>query len=319
MIDVVCTVCRQDDTRLAHVVDRWRVVRCRRCGHRYVSPRPSMDDIQRLYDEDYFQNPAFQTTDHDAYFGYMDYLRDRDHIQARLSQVLGRIEAHRPPGRLLDLGCGLGFFVEVAALAGWDAHGVELNKHAVDWVNQHVSDKVRHGTVDTLEYPDASFDCVTMFDVIEHLDDPRLELGEVWRILRPGGMFVVATPDSGALFSRVLGARWLELRRAPEHLHFFDRATLSGLMRTCGFAPFDHHSMGKITTLRVVFADLKFYAPRVFGAIERVLEARGWLDRVVDLNPRTKMCVYARKDGNPAPVDALPQDLVRSKLRRALR
>ena len=180
------------------------------------------------------------------------------------------------------------------------------------------SNNVVHGTVDSLEYPDASFDCVTMFDVIEHLDDPRLEVGEVWRILRPGGLFVVATPDAGSRFARLLGARWLELKRAPEHLHFFSGATLSLLMRTCGFRPLDHHSMGKITTLRVVFADLKFYAPKAFGALERLLDARGWSDRVVDLNPGTKMCVYASKDGSPAPVDATLDRLERPKLRRAL-
>ena len=129
----------------------------------------------------------------------------------------------------------------------------------------------------------------------------------------------MATPDAGSRFARLLGARWLELRRAPEHLHFFSGSTLSLLMRTCGFTPLDRHSMGKITTLRVVFADLKFYAPRAFGAVERLLDARGWSDRVVDLNPGTKMCVYARKDGTPAAVGAPLDQLERPKLRRALR
>src|SRR2546429_470334 len=89
----------------------------RREGRR-VSPRPSMEDVVAIYGETYFENPAFRTIDHDAYFGYMDYLRDRRNIQLRLRQVLARVERHEWRGRLLDIGCGLGLFVEVAAMAG---------------------------------------------------------------------------------------------------------------------------------------------------------------------------------------------------------
>jgi SAM-dependent methyltransferase len=318
---VCCTVCRGDDPVLAHVVDGHRVVRCRRCGHLYVSPRPPIDAIHKIYGEHYFQNPAFASTDHDAYFGYMDYLRDRDRIVLRLGEVLARIERHEWRGRLLDVGCGPGFFVETAVANGWDAWGVELNKHAVEWANEHVTDRVLHGTVEVLDFPDAAFDCVTMFDVIEHLPDPRSDLLDVWRVLRPGGLLVVVTPDAGALVSRLLGARWLEMKRAPEHLHFFSVDTLARLLRLGGFSPFEWHSIGKITTLRCVLADLKFYSPALFGSFERWLERRGWDDAVVDVDPRTKMCLYARKTGAPLPFDAPapePGDVTRIRRRASL-
>jgi 2-polyprenyl-3-methyl-5-hydroxy-6-metoxy-1,4-benzoquinol methylase len=295
VLDAVCTICRSGDAAPRFTVDGWHIVRCRSCGHQYVSPRPSMDDVHQIYDESYFQNPAFATTDHDAYFGYMDYLRDRENIQKRLADVLHRVERHQPRGRLLDVGCGLGFFVEVAMMGGWDAWGIDLNKHAVEWANEHVSEHVHYGTVDHLTEPDGSFDCVTMFDVIEHLDDPAGEIREISRVLRPGGLLVVVTPDAGSLMAKVLRSRWLEMKRAPEHLHFFDKGGLRRLLDDVGLDAFESHSIGKITTLRTVLADLKFYSPRVFGGIERVLERRGLADRVVDLDPRTKMCVYARK------------------------
>jgi 2-polyprenyl-3-methyl-5-hydroxy-6-metoxy-1,4-benzoquinol methylase len=303
LVDTQCTICRAPSTAstLAHVVDGYRIVRCGGCRHLYVSPRPSTDVIREIYGEEYFENPAFENTDHDAYFGYMDYLRDRERIQIRLSEVLARIKRHEWHGRLLDVGCGLGFFVEVAQSEGWDAWGVELNKHAVDWANEHVTDRVLYGTVDTLDFPDASFDCVTMFDVIEHLDDPRNDLQDVWRVLRPGGLLVLVTPDAGALVSRALGAHWLEMKRAPEHLHFFSVDSLARLLQLSGFTAFEWHSIGKITTLRTVLADLKFYSPELFGSIEDWFERRGWNDKVVDVDPRTKMCLYARKTGPVLP------------------
>src|SRR4029077_11825285 len=100
------------------------------CGHLYVSPRPEMEDVVEIYGEDYFENPAFRDIDHEAYFGYMDYLRDRGNIQLRLAQVLRHIERHEWKGSLLDIGCGMGMFVEVAGANGWDAWGIDLNQHA---------------------------------------------------------------------------------------------------------------------------------------------------------------------------------------------
>lgn len=303
LVEASCTICRRHDSALAYVVDGYRIVRCHWCDHLYVSPRPAIAEIQEIYGESYFENPAFENTDHDSYFGYMDYLKDREHIQIRLSEVLSRIKRHEWQGRLLDVGCGLGFFVEVAQQNGWDAWGAELNKHAVDWANEHVSDHVQYGTVDSLDFADGSFDCVTMFDVIEHLDDPRKELLDVWRVLRPGGLLVLVTPDAGALMSKLLGSHWLEMKRAPEHLHFFTVPGLTRLLSLSGFTAFEWHSIGKITTIRTMLADLKFYSPKLFGTVENMLESRGWNDRVVDVDPRTKMCLYARKTGLPAPFE----------------
>lgn len=299
-----CTICRNTVNRPAYVVDGSQIVRCACCSHLYVSPRPSMDDVVAIYGEDYFENPAFTTTDHEAYFGYMDYLRDRENIQRRLAQVLQRIERHEWRGRLLDIGCGLGLFVEVAQLGGWDAWGVDLNEHAVKWGQEHVSERVRVGSAADIGAEAGAFDCVTMFDVIEHLGDPRADLAEVWESLRPGGLLVLVTPDAGALVSRALGSNWLEMKRAPEHLHFFTLRGLSQMLDLAGFTGFEWHSIGKITTMRTVMADLRFYSTTLFGRAERVLDRLGVADRVVDIDPRTKFCLYARKTHAPMALEA---------------
>ncbi|HEX9890138.1 MAG TPA: class I SAM-dependent methyltransferase [Nitriliruptorales bacterium] len=296
MIHAPCAVCGGDEPTPAFDVGRWHVVACGACGHRYVDPRPDGEVLRtEVYHEHYFANPAFHATDGDAYHGYMDYRRDRPHIEARLREVLDHVEAKRAPGRLLDVGCGFGFFVALAQRSGWDAWGAELNHHAVAWGREHVTDRVVEATVDDLPFEDASMDLVTLFDVIEHLPDPAHDLVEVARVLRPGGHLVVATPDAGSLAARVLGARWLEVQRAPEHLHFFDVPGLSRLLANAGFAAIEWHTMGKITSVRTVLADLKFSAPRLFHALERGLDRLGAADRVVDVDPRTKFCVYARK------------------------
>lgn len=302
-VDADCTICRSDGREPAYLVDGHHVVRCTRCRHLYVSPRPPMDEVVAIYGPDYFENPAFKDTDHDAYFGYMDYLQDRDNIQAKLRQVLGRIERHHPKGRLLDIGCGPGLFVDVAQRDGWDAWGVDLNESAVQWAQANVSAQVQLGTASDLGAASASFDCVTMFDVIEHLADPRAELQEVWRVVKPGGILVVVTPNAGALVSRALGSHWLEMKRAPEHLQFFSVPGLAQLLALCGFRSIEWHSIGKVTTVRNILADLRFYSDGFFRGVERALDRVGLADRVFDVDPRTKVCLYARKSGPPAPLE----------------
>jgi 2-polyprenyl-3-methyl-5-hydroxy-6-metoxy-1,4-benzoquinol methylase len=262
-----------------------------------------MEEVVQIYGDGYFSNPAFRETDHTAYFGYMDYLEDRENIQRRLRQILARVEREIPPGRCLDIGCGPGLFVEVAGERGWEGSGIDPNEDAVKWAKENVSDQVRLGTAETLEWPDEYFDCVTMFDVIEHMADPRVEMADVWRVLRPGGLLVVATPDAGALITRVLGAHWLEMKRVPEHLQFFSVESLARMLSVSGFTPFEWHSMGKITSWRIILADLRFYSKPVFAAIESLLDRLHLADTVVDADPRSKFCLYARKSGPPSSLE----------------
>jgi SAM-dependent methyltransferase len=158
-----------------------------------------------------------------------------------------------------------------------------------------VSPHVGVGALGDLHVPDASFDCVTLLDIIEHVADPRVELGSVRRALRPGGMLVIVTPDAGSIVSRALGSHWLEMKRAPEHLHFFSRRGLSQMLASEGFTTLESHSIGKITTLRTLLSDLKFYSRPIFNGLERALDRVGLADRVVDIDPHTKVCTYSRK------------------------
>lgn len=262
-----------------------------------------MEDVVAIYGADYFTNPAFAEGDHGSYFGYADYVKERPNIQLRAAQLLAVIEAQHPIGRLLDIGCGIGLFVEVAAQRGWDAWGLDINEHAVAWAQDNLSEQVQAGTLADLDAEDGSFDCITMFDVIEHVADPRVELQAAWRALRPGGMLVVLTPDAGAIASRALGSHWLEMKRAPEHLQFFSVEGLATLLRHSGFTPLGWHSAGKIASMRNFLADLRFYSARFFDAVERVFERVRVADVVLDIDPRTKLCMYARKDLEPQAID----------------
>jgi SAM-dependent methyltransferase len=304
LIDVPCTICRMASHEVAFTVNGHQILRCRRCRHLYVSPRPPMEEVEQIYGEHYFENPAMATTDDDRYYGYLDYIEDRPNIEMKMGEVLDHIEAGGCHGRLLDVGCGPGFFVDLAQRRGWQAEGIELNKYAVACAEGLGIAGVRAGVLSDVDRPDGFYDCVTLFDVIEHVADPRSEIEQVSRMLRPGGVIVIITPNADGKFSRLLGPRWLEMKRAPEHLHFFTVDSMVRLLSLGGFSSREWHTIGKTTTLRNFLTDMKFYGQRFWGGIEHALERLGWAEATLGIDPRTKMCVYARKTGPAVAVAA---------------
>jgi SAM-dependent methyltransferase len=151
-------------------------------------------------------------------------------------RILRELEADTPPGRLLDVGCATGDFLAAAQERSWAAQGVELSGHAAAVARRRGVD-VRVGTLRNARFPDASFDVVTMLDVIEHLNDPMAELKEVRRVLRPGGIICVETPNWDSIYRRVLGRRWAALQPRL-HLLYFDSTTLREAVGRAGFHVF---------------------------------------------------------------------------------
>lgn len=138
----------------------------------------------------------------------------------------------RPPAfrTVLDVGCAFGWSLDAAREIGLEAAGVELSDHAARVAGRRHD--VRRGVS---EFESSSFDAVTMVDVLEHVRDPVSFLVEVRRVLRPGGVLALTTPDFSSLSARVLGARWPHLH--AEHVVYFDRSTIRRALRKAGFVP----------------------------------------------------------------------------------
>lgn len=228
---VPCPLCGADDAALwrwgrdrLHGQPGWfRLVRCRRCGLVYLSPRPSREALLAFYPDDYVSyRPPLAAE---------PLLRrwERGLGLARRCRVLTR---RLPPGRLLDIGCGTGDFLVAMAERGWRGVGVELQPRAAQVARQQ-GVWVLPGDLLDLPLRAGSFDAATLWDVLEHLPDPRAALGRVRGLLRPRGLAVVTVPRLDSPEARLFGEYWAGLD-VPRHLTVFTRATLERMLDTAG-------------------------------------------------------------------------------------
>ena len=171
-----------------------------------------------------------------AYFrsetGYRDYSGEEAVFRAEFERRLRRMRAAGASGRLLDVGAATGAFLVAARAAGFDVAGIEPSPVAQAARARGLD--VFHGPIESATLAAASFDVVTIFDVLEHLVDPADVLRRIGGWLRPRGRLFIAVPDFGGWWARASGARWAMVT-PKEHLHYFTRRTLRSLLRGTGF------------------------------------------------------------------------------------
>ncbi len=124
--------------------------------------------------------------------------------------------------------------LQQAKMAGWDPIGVEASSFAARYAEERTGCYVYPGTLQQAQFDDGMFDVVTLMDVIEHLADPRSLIDEIRRILRPGGVLFMTTPNFGSLFVKLYGANAYGIG-PDEHASYFQPTTISRLLRQAGF------------------------------------------------------------------------------------
>jgi SAM-dependent methyltransferase len=221
---MTCLVCGTAGLAPLYRIRDVPVVRCTACGLGRALSSPDFDPTS-IYNQSYFQGGQAE--------GYANYQGSRDVLVAEFRRVLRDLaSAGASDGRLLEIGCAYGFFLDEAR-ASFQVSGVELAPEAVAACRARGLDVVREAD-DAFYRSRAPFDVVVMLDVIEHLQAPDEVLRTVHRHTRPGALMVITTGDFGSLAARLLGRRW-RLMTPPQHLWFFTERSLARLLEQRGF------------------------------------------------------------------------------------
>jgi 2-polyprenyl-3-methyl-5-hydroxy-6-metoxy-1,4-benzoquinol methylase len=188
----------------------------------YINPRLSASQLEALYNKNEISPQQY-------YERHIS--QDLKHFRKRLSII----EKYKKGGSLLDIGTNIGTMLKVAKDAGWDVRGVEFNRTAAAFGSRHFDVPIEIRDFMKTSYPAESFDVVTMNDLIEHVPDPVAAMREVNRILKPGGIVFMKTPNIGALMARITRGKWLHFK-PNEHLTYFSPKTIATLLEKTGLS-----------------------------------------------------------------------------------
>jgi len=229
MENVNCIICGLDNTQKLLIKNSYNIVKCKNCGLVYVNPRPTKEELVRLYSSD--NNKLW---DLDGYMHNSKIEKFKNGLE-----IIHKFTQSR--GKILDIGCSTGLFLNMAKKSGWETYGIDINEKAIEYAKTKYNLNVKAQDLETSNFPSNYFDVVTLFDSIEHMPNPLFALREAYRILKPNGLLLITTPNIDGLFPKItyylfaktIGA-W-EHPTPPGHLYQFSQKTISKLLDRAKF------------------------------------------------------------------------------------
>jgi len=219
---VSCAICEGYNTMPLFSKWGYNIVECQRCGISYVNPRTFT-----VESDDYFRGAYLATIEEDGSL--------RPEIRAIYARILGDLETYLRPARLFDVGCAMGHFMVEARDRGWQVCGFECSPYAGDYARE------RHGFA-VYQAPDLKdaglsanqFDACVLIEVAEHLPKPKTTLAEAFRLLKPGGVLYVTTPNFASFRALLQREEWAAVIPTG-HLYYFTAESLMKLLAMIGF------------------------------------------------------------------------------------
>lgn len=282
----LCAVCSSEEFRpFASGFDyeiktnrnQWHFVKCVRCGHVWLNPRPGIGELSTIYPKTYYAYSYDTEVNAVARAGkaWLD--------SSKINRIVSRLE--KPVASYVDVGCGDGRFLKVIERRGVPKtmiYGLELDRGVVGRLTAQGYQVFCERVEDCTEIPENSIDLITMFHVIEHVDHPELVVQQLARWLRPGGILALETPNLDSIDAKWFGKTFWGGYHIPRHWHLFYPETLARLLSANGLKPMEtrfqtghsfwmysmHHSLryskGQHVRLSRLFNPFKSLVPLAF-------------------------------------------------------
>jgi len=225
-----CPVCRI--TAQPYFNDIAYILECGRCGIIF--------DTRSSLDKNYYEKERPPHVDQDKIMA-----RERN-VSQRAALIKGFLNKE---ASVLDIGCGEGLFLKELKIYVEDIKGLEPTRFYADYARRELKIDVRQGAIEDVDFPEGSFNMITIFHVLEHFQDPDKALEKISCWLQPEGCLVVEVPDISSPYARYKGPAWELI--TPEHRFHFTAESLTGMLKRHNFIPaiirsrdFDQYRVG---------------------------------------------------------------------------
>ncbi len=250
----VCPLCSTSNFKKRFSKKGRDFLRCQSCDIELQFPLPTHEELSQYYDNS-FAEGMYQE------FASAEIMK-RMTATRRLKEISRVIPVE---GRWLDVGAANGIFVETATARGVDAEGVELSQFAVN-MGRDQGIPLYCGTIDDVP-EEKTYDCITAFDVLEHVLDPNEFLASIYRRLDVDGKVVLTVPNTGGVVRRLMGQRWY-FYIPEEHLHYFNRSNLKSLLEKHGFEIQDSGATCKPMTYDYALTQFAEFNPLIYKMLK---------------------------------------------------
>lgn len=230
--------------------------KCSKCGLIFQNPQPHLSSAKEIYDDFDYQNLYFNTT------GYYTEIAAEYLKQIHLVLRKNGVTLEPEKCKMLDVGSSIGLFLCLAKKQGFDAVGFDISSLASKFAKENYDVDVMVGNFIEAGLPESSFDIITMWQVIEHLTDPSSFLKKIHSLLKPGGYFCVATPDTGTFFRRLYGKYW-GIYVPDLHITLFNRHNMKVILERNEFIPVAVTSIHETNIFSEQLEYTKFFLARL--------------------------------------------------------
>ncbi|MBI1977230.1 MAG: class I SAM-dependent methyltransferase [Candidatus Omnitrophica bacterium] len=277
------------------IPDKVNVLQCKRCELVFLESRAkddAFDPEEKIYWENDGQKRIYLNEKVESIF--------TNEFKKRLSFLQKLIPS---PGDLLDVGCGVGHFLKVAREEGWQVKGLDISSAASQAAHERYDLDVKVGTLEDRLFPPASFDVITLWDVIEHIRKPLENLKVANRLLKPGGILVMKTPNEGGLFKQIArvfsklfgrkGSFLLKYVYYTPHYFSYSRKTMDLLLSETGFKLLEYQLDKTSLEFASQKIDVHYRKDPKRVIVIKLLPLANLLARL--LRMENKLIVYAKK------------------------
>jgi SAM-dependent methyltransferase len=229
-----CILCSASEFIVTHQKNQWQYLCCQNCRLISIHPRPTAQVIMQCY-RNYLPEKAMEIDK------WKKLMQPVNHQSADLIEA----RAKHKKGKLIDIGCGYGFFLQEMNIRGWDVSGIEISQTGRRFAKENMGLKVFSKPLEHQSFSSHTFDVVTLFYVIEHVLDPLFTLKEINRILKPDGLVLIRWPHTTPIV-KILGplSQKLDLYHTPFHLYDFSPKTIESLLAQAGFTSIETMIVG---------------------------------------------------------------------------